>query len=160
MASAIHNILIALHALGGIVCFITGCMVLVPPVRQHAGRRWLFNLFLGSLALMLVPLFLVIAVDWPQLDAARRVIFTALGALGLYMAWRAVQAHRALQAQPEGWRLKYIDHVGFNLISLFDGFVIVAAIDLGTPGWLVGVIALFGIAGGIWGVNIAKSKAL
>lgn len=65
-----------------------------------------------------------------------------------------------LWTQPEGWRLKYIDHVGFNLISLFDGFVIVAAIDLGVPGRLVVAIALLGIAGGIWGVNIVKSKAL
>ncbi len=109
---------------------------------------------------MLIPLLLVITADWPQLDAARRVIFTALGALGLYMAWRAVQERRALQAQLEGWRLKYIDHVGFNLIPIFDGFVIVAAIDLGAPGWLIGIVALIGIAGGIWGVNIVKSKAL
>lgn len=132
----------------------------MPPVQQRAGRRWLFNLFLGSLAHMLVPLLLVIAVDWPQLDAARQVIFTALDALGLYMAWRAIQARRALQTQPKGWRLKYIDHVGFNLISLFAGFVIVAAIDLGAPGWLIAVIALLGIAGGIWGVIIVKSQAL
>ncbi len=160
MASTIHNILIAIHAFGGIVCFITGCIVLVPPVQQRASYRKLFNLFLGSLALMLLPLFLVIAIDWLQLDATRRVVFAALGALGLYMALRAVQARQALQAQPEGWRLKYIGHVGFNLISLFAGFVIVAAIDLGAPGWMVVVIALLSIAVGIWGVNIVKSKAL
>ncbi len=158
MASTIHNILIALHAFGGIVCFVAGCTVLVPPVQQRASRRWLFNLFLGSLALMLIPLFLVIAVDWLQLDTARRAIFSGLGALGLYMAWRAIQARQALRTQPEGWRAKYIDHVGFNLISLFDGFVIVVAIDLGAPGWMVVSIALIGIAGVIWGISIVKSK--
>jgi uncharacterized membrane protein len=135
-------------------------MVLIPPVQQHAGRRKLFNLFLGSLALMLVAVLLAIAADWPQLDVARRVVFSALGVFGLYMAWRAVQARETLRAQPEGWQLKYIDHVGFNLISLFAGFVIVAAIDLGLPGWLVVAIALLGIAGGILGVNIVKSKKI
>jgi hypothetical protein len=51
-----------------------------------------------------------------------------------------------------------MDHVGFNMISLFAGFVIVAAIDLGAPGWLVVAIALLGIAGGIWGVDVVKSN--
>lgn len=34
-----------------------------------------------------------------------------------------------------------IDDVGFLLISLFDGFVIVTALDLGAPPWLVAAAA-------------------
>ena len=54
--------------------------------------------------------------------------------------------------------LIYVDHVGFTLISLFDGFVIVSAIDLKAPGWLVGALAVLGVVVGIRTVNAVKSK--
>jgi hypothetical protein len=38
-------------------------------------------------------------------------------------------------------------------------FVIVKAINLGAPGWLVGIMALLDIAGGIWRINAVKSKS-
>jgi hypothetical protein len=44
-----------------------------------------------------------------------------------------VPAHR----QGPAWQPKYMDDVGLTLISLFGGFVIVAAIDLGLPARLV-----------------------
>jgi hypothetical protein len=31
----------------------------------------------------------------------------------------------------------HVDDLGFTLVALFDGFVIVAAIDLGAPAWIV-----------------------
>ena len=78
--------------------------------------------------------------------------------LGLYILQRANHARLALRLRHEGWRIAYIDHVGFTLISLFDGFVIVGAIDLGAPGWLVAAAALLGVVGGIWAVGKAKSN--
>lgn len=157
-ALLVHDTLIALHAAGGAVCFVSGVFLIVPSTRSRAHLRWLFTIFLASLALMLVPLYLVIAVDWVGLDISRQVAFTALGILGLYMAWRAFQARNVLRTRPEAWRLKFIDHIGFNLISLFAGFVIVSAIDLGAPSWLVGVIAVSGVAAGIVAVNFVKSR--
>ena len=73
------------------------------------------------------------------------------------MIWRAVQAVTVLAEQGQETQIKVIDHVGFVLISLFDGFAIVSAIDLHAPGWLVAVIALGAIGVGIWGLNTRKT---
>jgi hypothetical protein len=50
-------------------------------------------------------------------------------------------------------------HVGFTLISLWDGFVIVLAIDLGAPGWLVAVLAVLGVVVGIRSLRWAEGRA-
>jgi hypothetical protein len=154
----IHDILIAVHAFGGILAFITGAMVLPPPVRQHVNRRWMFNLFMAALAILLVPLYLVNSVDWPQLVFVQQAAFSGLGILGLYMAWRAIQAYHVLKTQINEWQPEYMDHMGFNMIALFEGFIIVAAIDIGAPDWLVGVIAVIGLIGGILSVNKVKLR--
>jgi hypothetical protein len=71
------------------------------------------------------------------------------------MIWRAVQAWSVLQEQ-RGNPEAVIDHVGFNLIALFDGFAIISAIDLQAPGWLVAVIAVAAVAVGIYAINMRK----
>ncbi len=156
----VHDILIAVHAFGGVLAFVTGATVLTPPVKQHANRRWMFNLFLISIAILLVPLYLVISVDWPQFSFIEQAAFSGLGILGLYMARRAFQARQTLQTQFNEWMPRYMDHMGFNMIALFEGFIIVAAIDLGAPDWLVGVIAVVGLICGILSVNKIKSRIL
>lgn len=75
-----------------------------------------------------------------NLPSMTQMIFGGLAILGLYMIWRAVQALSVLQERP-GDQVAVIDHSGFNLIALFDGFAIISAIDLQAPGWLVAVIA-------------------
>jgi hypothetical protein len=52
-----------------------------------------------------------------------------------------------------------IELVGFTLIALFDGFVIVTAIDAGAPGWLVGVVAVAGVLFGRRLVALAHRRA-
>ena len=42
----------------------------------------------------------------------------------------------------------YVHDVGFTLITLFEGFVIVGAIDLGAPVWVVVALAVLGVAAG------------
>jgi hypothetical protein len=42
------------------------------------------------------------------------------------------------------------------LISLFDGFAIVSALDLQAPGWLVAVVAVGAVGIGIYGINVRK----
>jgi hypothetical protein len=93
-------------------------------------------------------LFAVIAVDWSGLDTATRWLYAGLLGLGLYLVWRSAHAGLRLRARGDGWRPRYLDDVGFTLIALFDGFVIVTAIDLGAPAWLVIAIAVAGIAAG------------
>ena len=61
----------------------------------------------------------------------------------------AQRARGAAVARP--WRrlaTPLPDDVGFTLITLFDGFVIITALDLGAPAWLVIATAVAGIAAG------------
>ena len=64
-----------------------------------------------------------------------------------------------LRRRGDGWRLPYMEHVGFTLIALWDGFVIVLAIDLGAPGWLVLVLAVLGVVVGNRALHRAEARA-
>jgi hypothetical protein len=141
----LHDVFIALHAVAAVVCFVAGVFSLGLP-GPRSGR---FRLYLGSLLAMLVFVALAIVVHWTRLDTTARLVFLGLLVLGLYMVWRAVDAGARLRRQGTGWRARYVDDIGFTLISLFDGFVIVSAIDLGAPVWLVLLIAVAGVAVGI-----------
>jgi hypothetical protein len=74
------------------------------------------------------------------------------------MTWRAYRAWGRLRRPAPGGRAGYLDDLGFTLIALFGGFVIVAAVDLGLPAWLVAVIAVGGIAGGIQAMKQVKTR--
>jgi len=154
----IHNTLIVIHAAGGIISFIIGVLILFPLGGGRINLRSLSMLFLGVLVLMLIFLILVVITDWPSLDNVQRAIFGGLNILGLYMVWRAFQAYQLLSRQTKDWQVNYTGHIGFNLISLFEGFVIISAIDLGAPGWLVGVLAVLGVVIGRWVVHLASSR--
>jgi hypothetical protein len=55
-------------------------------------------------------------------------------------------------------RARHLDDLGFILIALFDGFVIVAAVDLGAPVWLVTPLALLAVQVGHRAVQRYKSR--
>lgn len=71
------------------------------------------------------------------------------------MIWRNIQALRVLRKTNEN-QSTVIDHIGFILISLFEGFAIVSAIDLKVPAWLIGIIAIGAVGVGIFCVNLLK----
>jgi hypothetical protein len=150
-----HHLLIFLHAFGGVISFISGCIALIPSLKRNA-RSTLLSLFLAAQAVLTVALFGVVAYDWPHFVLSQQIIFGGLCLLALYMAWRAFAAYRAFRDHRPGWMQPFADQVGFNLISLFDGFVIISALDLSAPGWLVGVIAVLGVVMGIWATNLVK----
>jgi hypothetical protein len=149
-----HTVMIVLHAAAGVVCFAAGVWSL--PV-AHAGS-WRFRVYAGSLAGMLVFLGAAIGLVWSSLTTGTRWIYLGLSVLGLYMAWRAVRAGLRLRHRNPGWRPRYLDDVGFTLIALFEGFVIVAAIDLGAPGWLVAVVAVAGLVAGHFSLRRVKAR--
>lgn len=153
-----HTTMIVLHAAAGVTAFAAGCLALSPP---PAGRRVhrLFPLYLASLWLMVVFMLGAMATHWRQLTAAEQVIFGGLLLLGLFMAWRAWAAWRLLGRREGAWRLPYMEHVGFTLIALWDGFVIVLAIDLGAPVWLVVVLAVLGVVAGNRALHRAEARA-
>src|SRR6266545_1895590 len=78
--------------------------------------------------------------------------------LGLYMVWRGAQAGARLRRQAGDWRPRYIDDIGFTLIALFEGFVIVSAIDLGAPVWLVILVAVAGVVAGNLVIRRVKAQ--
>ena len=111
--------------------------------------------------LVLLEVFLVIAIlsHVTSLPTITQIIFGGLAILGVYMIWRAVQAVLVLR-QPHPNQGAVIDHIGFNLISLFDGFAIISAIDLHAPGWLVAVIAVAAVVFGIYAINLRKKMLI
>jgi len=132
----LHVILISAHTVSGLIAFVAGCIAL--------RRRSVVGVFVWSLIALLVFVAAAVAVDWSSFELASQIVFVSLIALGGYMVWRAVLAHRLRHSAGSA----FIDHVGFGLISLFEGFVIVLVLDLGGPGWLVAITALAGLVVG------------
>ena len=91
----------------------------------------------------LVPALLA---DWTTTDGGARGVFAGLLALAVVMAVRGELAVRGRPGLTSGPTAGFVDHVGFTLIALADGFAVVTAIRAGLPGWAVGVVAV-GIVG-------------
>lgn len=135
-----YSTFIFVHAVTGGIALLAGCVAL--------GRRRMFGTYLWSLVAMEVFLVLAIAAEWMVLDAAARGLFAALAVLGVFMLWRADRAWRVRPRGGAGPSARYVEHVGFTLVALFDAFVVVAVLDLGAPGWLVAALGvLIGVAG-------------
>jgi hypothetical protein len=154
----LHTIMIVLHAAAGAAAFVAGCLALFPPNAEQQARQ-LFGVYLVSLGLMIAFLLAAMAAHWQQLGTGEQAIFGGLVLLGLYMGWRALAARGLLRRRGQQWRLPYMEHLGFTLIALWDGFVIVLAIDLGAPGWLVGVLAVLGVVVGNRALHWAEARA-
>ncbi len=151
----LHNLLIAAHAACGLAAFALGVIVRRP---RASGASPLFQSYLGALWLMVVLLIAVVAVDWGTIVLAVRVLYGALTALALYTGWRGWHALRALHS-PAVAPGDYVEDVGFTLITLFDGFVIISALDLGSPVWLVVIVGVLGVLVGRLGVQRVKEGA-
>jgi hypothetical protein len=151
-----HNLLIIGHACAGVVSFGAGALSL----SLTTTRSWRFQTYLVSLVAMFAFLSGAVAWDWRDLDSSTKAVYLGLVGLGLFMLVRALSAAARLRRRDRNWRSRYIDGIGFTLISLFDGFVIVAAIDLGAPPWLVLLVALAGVVAGVWGKNLAKHRVV
>ena len=149
-----HTIAIVAHATSAIAAFIIGVVLIFQ--RNTLRKLQLARAFLVLLILMEVFLVIAILSHVTSLPTITQLIFGGLVILGVYMIWRAVQALTVLTKQNQADQLKVIDHVGFVLISLFDGFAIVSALDLQAPGWLVAVIAVGAVGVGIYGINVRK----
>ena len=141
-----HWVLITLHAGLAVAAFVLGCVLLAALPSSPRSRR--FSWFAACLVSAMVLLIVVVAVDWAQLTTTKRIAFGVLAVLAVYLVVRVAQARRTLTRQGPGWRKAFIGHVGFVMISLFDGFCIVTAIDLRlTPAAIVAVAVLGVVAG-------------
>jgi hypothetical protein len=143
----IHTALIVVHAAAAVISFGLGCALMAkPPLSPRAPR---LIAYVVSLGIAVAALSIVVAVDWQDLDPIRQTLFALLVALALVLLGRSVLALRAVRRQAGRWRRRFLAHIGFVLISLFDGFCIVFAIDLKLPPWAIAAAAVFGVVGGV-----------
>ena len=152
----LHNMQIILHAAAGVISFLAGCLLIFSP--KLASNQRLFGLYWWSLVGLVVFLVGAIFVYWTEYSGAERVIFPGLFVLGMYMLYRARNARRLLKDQQGAWNHEYIEHIGFTLISLFEGFIIVAVLNAGGPGWLVAILAILGILAGRSVIGFAQRR--
>jgi hypothetical protein len=149
----LHMVAIVLHAACAAGAFVIGTVFIFQGVtlRQLQLARAVLVL------LVLMEVFLVVAIlsHVSSLSTIMQVVFGGLTMLGLYMIWRAIQALSVLR-ELNGDQLVVINHIGFILISLFDAFAIVSAIDVHAPGWLIAVIAVAAVVLGISAINGRK----
>jgi hypothetical protein len=73
------------------------------------------------------------------------------------MLWRGTRARRIAATSPQR-SARELDHLGFTLVALFDAFVVIGALDLGAPGWLLGVVAIAVAAIGHAWITRLKSR--
>ena len=151
-----HNTIIILHAIAATLAFFAGCVLIFSPM--YMLNRPLFNLYLWSLIAMALLLAGGMFVYWQEYSEVERIIFPGLLGLGLFMLFRAWGAGLVLATQSANWKLGYVEHIGFTLISLFEGFIIVSGLNSGFPGWLVAVVAIAGLFAGRWLIASAKRR--
>jgi hypothetical protein len=153
---SLHNILIMLHAAAAAISFFVGCLLIFAPTSISNQR--LFGLYWWSLIGMVVLLIGAMLVYWNEYSDTERIVFPILLGLAMFMLYRAHNASRLLKAQQNDWKLGYIEHIGFTLISLFEGFVIVTVLNAGGPGWLVALLAILGVFAGRSMIGLAQRR--
>lgn len=139
----LHTSLIAGHAVSALAAFGLGALIAVRG-GGHPAHSWLYAI---ALTLMTVFVASVVAVDWGTLAGALRGVFAALLALATYTTWRGWRARSRLRAGPAS-RTAALDDIGFTLITLFTGFVVILAQDLGGPVWLVVLAGIVAVVAG------------
>ena len=151
-----HNVIIILHAAAATLAFFAGCVLIFSPM--YMLNRGLFNSYLWSLIAMVLLLAGAIIVYWQEYSDVERIIFPGLLGLGLFMLFRAWGAGLVLATQQDNWKLGYVEHIGFTLIALFEGFIIVSGLNSGFPGFLVAIVAIAGLFAGRWLIGTAKRR--
>lgn len=135
-----HTVFIALHAVAGSLSLLAGCVAI-------RGRA-LFGTYFWALVAMEVLLVLAIAAEWPALTPPTRLLFGVLALLGVFMVWRADKARRIRPSGSEAPSARFVAHVGFTLIALFDAFIVVLILNRGASGPLIAVVGvLIAVAG-------------
>ncbi len=149
----VHAVLIGLHAAAGVVAFVAGG-VAVSRCRSAPG----FAVYYAGLVGLAVFLAAAVGLDWPGLGAAARAGFAALTVLAGYLVWRAERARQLLAAHPGARTSRYVDHVGFTLVALFDGFAVIAVVVNGGPGWAAAVVGVAGVLTGHLAIRRLKHR--
>jgi hypothetical protein len=154
--ASLHSSMIILHAASATLAFFAGCLLVISPTYME--NRQIFRVYWWALIGMAVLLGAAILVYWTQYSAIERIIFPGLFVLSIYMLYRAWTANRLLVSSRTDWSHHYIEAIGFTLISLFEGFMIVSGLNAGFPIWLIALIAITGLLVGRWLIGSAQRK--
>lgn len=148
----LHDGLIAAHALSGVIAFALGVALALRRSRRPA------ETIAYALALTAMALFVTGAVilDWPSLAPAAQGVFTALLALAAYTVWRGWRARNKFTSRRR--EHSAVDDIGFTLITLFVGFVVILVNDLGGSAWLMAVLGVLAILVGRLGVGLIRVR--
>lgn len=146
----LHSVLITVHAVAATVAFGAGLLA------ASSGR--LLGVYRVAMATMAAALVPAVLVDWSATDPTARIVFLGLIGLAAVMVLRSELAVRQSPARTGGPTPGYLEHLGFTLIALADGFAVVAAIRSGAPGWAVGVLAVGVVVAGHLSLSLAKRR--
>lgn len=144
-------VLVAGHATFGTLALIAGCLAI--------RRDRAFTPYLSSLLAGVAFLFTLLAVRWTVLDTPTQWLFAALAVLAGYVIWRALRARRYRRPTTADQSDRYLSHLGFTLIALLVGFVAIAVLDLGAPGWFAAAAGAGCIAAGHFRLEQIKNRA-
>ena len=153
---SMHSLIIFLHATAATLAFGAGCLAIFSPT--YMANQRIFGVYWWSLVAMVILLAGAIVVYWSEYSDIERIIFPGLLGLALFMLFRGWGAGLVLQTQQKDWKLGYIEHIGFTLISLFEGFIIVSGLNSGFPVWLVGIVAVIGLLLGRWLIGVSQRR--
>ena len=145
-----HTVLIVLHAAAAALALLAGAAGL------RTGR-W-FAVHRRALHVSVAALLPAVALRWADLDASTRTAYAVLLVLAGVMVLRTEQARRSRPARPGGPTSAHLDAVGFTLISLADGFAIVAAVRSGLPGAAVVAIGAGVVVAGHLALQRIKAR--
>lgn len=148
-----HKLFIYLHTIFATISILVGGWLLFAQKLTQA----IFYIYFSALIGMTLFLIAALAIGWNSFNEAQTIIFPILVLLLFYMIFRAWNALKVLHNRSKQWRQKFIDDLGFTVIALFDGFVIVLAMNLGAPVWLIVLIAIGGVWAGRRAIMYAKS---
>ena len=147
-----NTFFVSVHAVAATVAFAAGLAAL------PAGR--LVRLHLAAVALMAVALLPSVLVDWATTPAGARVAFAVLAVLAVVVVVRAGLAVRGRPQLTGGPTATYLGHLGFTLIALADGFVVVAALRAGLPGAAVAALAIGVVVAGHVALGVLQRRAV
>jgi hypothetical protein len=140
-STVLRDALVVIHAAAGVGGLLTGLASLSPP-RPTDNRGWVRRSYLVFIVILLASMVVLVMIDWASLDGGSRIAFSALVGLGAVMAYRIARAYRQGSAQEITSKERYINHVYFTYISLWEGFVILPALNLPLPQLSVPVVAI------------------
>lgn len=145
-----HSVLVAVHATAATIAWLAGLVAL------REGR--LFSVHRGAQVVMAVALAAAVVVGWSGYTPVTRIVFPGLLVLAVAMIVRTELAARERPGTTGAVTAGYVDHLGFALISLSVGFVLIALLNAGVPVWVAVTVGVATVLAGRVGVRTAQRR--